>query len=82
MDNEQADTGRDGRTHLARPNVSGANGDGKNFIFHVQLTPSRIDNLTRLIHTLLDVMNMHTYIYIYIYMSNSTSYSNIYGINS
>ena len=32
------------------------------FIFPVQLTTSRIGNLTRLIHTLLDVMTIHTYI--------------------
>ena len=33
-------------------------------IFPVQLTTSRIGNLTRLIHTLLYVMTIHTYIYI------------------
>ena len=39
MDNEQADTGRDGRTRLARPNSqAGVNGDRKMFIFPVQLT--------------------------------------------
>ena len=32
------------------------------FIFPVQLTMSRIGNLTRLIHTLLYVMTIHTYI--------------------
>ena len=32
------------------------------FIFPVQLTTSRIGNLTRLIHTLLYVMTIHTYI--------------------
>ena len=31
------------------------------FIFPVQLTTSRIGNLTRLIHTLLYVMTIHTY---------------------
>ena len=31
-------------------------------IFPVQLTTSRIGNLTRLIHTLLNVMTVHTYI--------------------
>ena len=36
------------------------------FIFPVQLTTSRIDNLTRLIHTLLYVMTIHKYIYTYI----------------
>ena len=34
------------------------------FIFPVQLTTSRIGNLTRLIHTLLYVMTIHTYIHI------------------
>ena len=38
-----------------------ARGQG-NIIFPVQLTTSRIDNLTRLIHTLLYVMTIHTYI--------------------
>ena len=36
-----------------------ARGQG-NFIFPVQLTTSRIGNLTRLIHTLLYVMTIHT----------------------
>ena len=34
-----------------------------NIIFPVQLTTSRIGNLTRLIHTLLYVMTIHTYIH-------------------
>ena len=38
---------------------SGANGDRKISIFPVQLTTSRIGNLTRLIHTLLYVMTIH-----------------------
>ena len=33
------------------------------FIFPVQLTTSRSGNLTRLIHTLLYVMTIHTYIH-------------------
>ena len=37
-----------------------AQGQG-NIIFPVQLTTSRIGNLTRLIHTLLYVMTIHTY---------------------
>ena len=43
---------------MGRPNPSretkftGANGDEEIFIFPVQLTTSRIDNLTRSIHTL------------------------------
>ena len=39
-----------------------ARGQGK-IIFPVQLTTSRIGNLTRLIHTLLYVMTIHTYIH-------------------
>ena len=42
-----------------------ARGQG-NVIFSVQLTTSRIGNLTRLIHTLLYVMTIHTYIHTYI----------------
>ena len=42
-----------------------ARGQG-NVIFPVQLTTSRIDNLTRLIHTLLYVMTIHTCIHTYI----------------
>ena len=40
-----------------------ARGQG-NIIFPVQLTTSRIGNLTRLIHTLLYVMTIHTYIHV------------------
>ena len=40
-----------------------ARGQG-NIIFPVQLTTSRIGNLTRLIHTLLYVMTIHTYIHL------------------
>ena len=39
-----------------------ARGQG-NIFFPVQLTTSRIGNLTRLIHTLLYVMTIHTYIH-------------------
>ena len=45
-----------------------ARGQG-NIIFPVQLTTSRIGNLTRLIHnTLLYVMTIHTYIHTYNYI--------------
>ena len=37
-----------------------------NTIFPVQLTTSRIGNLTRLIHTLLYVMTIHKYIHTYV----------------
>ena len=40
-----------------------ARGQG-NIIFPVQLITSRIGNLTRLIHTVLYVMTIHTYIHI------------------
>ena len=50
---EQADAGRDCRTRL-----SGAYGDKKIFIFPVQLTTNRISNITRLVHTLPDVMTI------------------------
>ena len=41
-------------------------GDRGMFIFPVQLTTSRIGNLTRLIHTLIYVMTIHTYIHTYV----------------
>ena len=53
---------------MGRPNTSretkfsGSNRDRNIFIFPVQLTTSRIGSLTRLIHTLLYVMTIHTYI--------------------
>ena len=54
IENEQADRGRDGRTRLARPNSQARTyGDREISIFPVQLTTSRISNLTRLVHTLL-----------------------------
>ena len=46
-----------------RDQFSDAYGDRGIFIFLVQLTTSRISNLTRLIHTLLYVMTIHTYMY-------------------
>ena len=52
-DDEQVDAERDCQTHLARPNSqAGANAAREIFIFTVQLTTSRIGNLTRLIHAL------------------------------
>ena len=48
-DDEQADARRDGRNLLARPN-SGANRTREILIFPVQLTTSRIGNITRLIY--------------------------------
>ena len=60
---EQTDAGRDCRTRLARPNFQARTGTGEGSFSPVQLTTSRIGSLTRLIRTLLDVMNIHTYIY-------------------
>ena len=55
---------RDGtaKTISRETKFSGANGDRDIFIFPVQLTASRIGNLTRLIHTLA-ICDKHTYIY-------------------
>ena len=62
-EDEQAGAGRDCRTRLARPN-SGANGDREIFIFSVQLTTSRIGNLTRLILALA-IFDNYTYLHTY-----------------
>ena len=59
---EQADAVRDCRTRLARPKFSDANGDREKICFSLQLTTSKIGNLTRLIHTLLYVMSIHIYV--------------------
>ena len=56
---EQADARRDCQTRLARRNSQAQTGRG---IFLVQLTRSRIGNLTRLIHTLVICMCDHTII--------------------
>ena len=60
MEIEQADAGRDGRTHLARTNSQARTGTGKYSFSLSQLTTSRISNLTRLIYTLLYGMTIHT----------------------
>ena len=57
---EQADTGRLNPSRETKS--SDTHGDRGIFISPVQLTTSRIGNLTRLIHTLLYVMTIHTYI--------------------
>ena len=41
---------------------SGTNGDREIFIFPVQLTASRISNLTRLIHSLAIICDGHTWL--------------------
>ena len=58
---EQADAGRDCRNRLARPNSQARTRTGKYqvLIFPVQLTTSRIGNLTRLIHTLAICVTIH-----------------------
>ena len=48
---------------VSRDKFSGANADREIFIFAVQLTTSRIGNLTRLIHTLASV-TIHTQRYL------------------
>ena len=58
---EQADAGRDCRSHLARPNFQARTETGKIYIFPVQLITSKIGNLTRLILTLA-MCDDHTYI--------------------
>ena len=50
--NEQADSGRELPNPSRETKFSGANGNREIFIFPVQLTTSRIGNLTRLIHAL------------------------------
>ena len=49
---ERVEAGRDCRTCLARPNYQARTGTGKYLCFPVQLTTSRIGNLTQLILTL------------------------------
>ena len=50
VDYEQADARREGRTHLARPDSQARTG-----------TTRRFGNHSRLIHTLLKVLTIHTY---------------------
>ena len=53
---------RDGMVEPSRDTkFPGANEDREIFIFLVQLTTSRVGSLTRLIHTLLYMMSIHTY---------------------
>ena len=67
-----------GRPNPSRKNkFSDANGDRKIFIFLVQLTSSRIDNLTRSVHTLLYVMAIYAYIHTYIHIYNSDYFLNV-----
>ena len=51
-----------GRLNPSRESkFSGTNGDREIFIFPVRLATSKIGNHTRLIHTLLKVLTIHTY---------------------
>ena len=62
---EQADAGQDCRARLARPNSQASNKKREIFIFPVQLTTSRIGNLTQLILTLAICVTIQTYIQTY-----------------
>ena len=63
---------RDGTAEpVSRDQISGTHGDRGILIFTVQLTTSRIGSLTRLIHTLLYVMTIHTYIHTNIHYAAS-----------
>ena len=60
---ERAGAGRNCRTRLARTNSQARTADREiTLIFPVQLTTSRIGDLTRLIHTLAVCVTIHTYI--------------------
>ena len=50
---------REGPNPSSENNFSGANGDGKEIFFPVQLTTSRIGNHTRLIYILLKMLTIH-----------------------
>ena len=61
VENEQADTGRDGRTCLlARPISQARTGQGK-IIFLLSADHDQDGNLTRLIHTLLNTLAAYPY---------------------
>ena len=60
--NQRAGTGRDGRTCLAKVNSQVRRGQGKLFFPCSDTTTSKIGNHTRLVHTLLKGMTIHTYI--------------------
>ena len=62
--NEQVDAERDCRNRLARPiSQARTNADRGILIFPVQLTTSRIGNLTRLTHALAICMCDHTFVF-------------------
>ena len=62
------DAGSFGPNPSGETKFSGANGEDREmFIFSGLLTTSRIVNDTRSIHTLLNVMTIHTYVHTYIH---------------
>ena len=61
VENEQADTRRDGQIYLTKPNSQAQTGTRK--FFPAQLSMARVGKLTRLICTQLFVMTTHAYIY-------------------
>ena len=68
---EQADAGRDCQTRLVRPDSQARTGISAKYIFFVQLTTSRIGNLTRLVDTLAKCVTIYTYILIETYIHTS-----------
>ena len=61
VENERANVGWDGRTRLARPNFQARTRTVTKSFFPIQRTTSRIGNNTRLIQTLLKVLD-HIYV--------------------
>ena len=70
VENEQADAGHGGRARFARLNFQARTRAGENSCLPVELTTSMIGNYTRLIHTLLKALTIHTMMsYIHMYIS-------------
>ena len=61
--NEQADAGRDCPTRFARYQILWRERGQENVFLPIQLSTSRISNLTRLIHILAMCVTIHTYIH-------------------
>ena len=77
--NEQADAGRDLPNLFRDIQFSGANEDWEVFVFPVQLTTSRIGNLTRLILTrAIYVMTIHPYIQYLTVWNSGASPADVY----
>ena len=78
MENEQADTGRGGRTRLARPNAQARTGQGKKYFpclaDHVQdLQPHPVDPYSA-------TCDDHTYMTYILYTRSSTYFGVLYFI--